>query len=824
VNSKLDHSKEAVAVYLNSVLERGLHYHRQGDLAHAEKDYREILDAAPMHADALHLLGVLSNQKQDHQTAIDLIVRAVQIFPDQPIFRCNLGNAYRDSGLYEQAIACYQKALQIKSDLIEAYINMGIAYQQLADLDRAASAYQKAIMLKPDSAEAYYNLGNTFKEQGLLDESISCYQRSATLNPMLVESYYNQANILEKQGRFDEAIACLKHCIHFKPDWAEAHSNLGNLLKQQGFLDAAISHCHKAIHLKPKLDVAHNNLGNALKDQGSFGKAIICYQKSLQIRPGNADACFNLGVAYAEADRMAEATECFQQATRLKPKFAEAHNYMGVVLAEQGRRDEAIDCIQKAIEIKPDYIDAYSYLIHQLQHTCNWRSLEIYTARLDELISRTSEGKPLFVEPPFISMTRHSDLDRQLTNSKRWCRKFTQPLQNVKPAFSFDTRRKEKHKLVIGYLSSDFHDHATAHLMLSLFKLHNRNQFNVHCYSYGPDDNSSYRQQIRSNCDQFIDLRDCSLVDAARRICADEVDILVDLKGHTKGARPGILACRPAPIQVHYLGYPGTTGADFIDYLITDRIVTPADHARYYSEKLVFMPHCYQVNDHQQEIGSRKWNRVALGLPEKGCVFSSFNLPYKIDPLMFNSWMRILEQVPNSVLWLFDGGETAKVNLQQEARGRGVNVDRLVFAKKVKKEDHLSRIQLADLALDTRIVNGHTTTSDSLWAGVPVVTLPGGHFASRVSASLLNAIGLSEMTTHNLDAYEQLAVRLASHPEELGNIKAKLSRNRLKKPLFDTPRFVRNLEKAYQEMWRIFIKGGDPQQFEVIEERKRDSR
>lgn len=816
----MDQSKEAEAAYLNSVLARGLHYHRQGNFAYAERDYREILNAAPMHADALHLLGVLSNQKHDHQTAIDLIVRAVQIIPDQPIFRCNLGNAYRDSGLYEHAIACYQKALQTKPDSIETHINLGIAYQQLGDLDQAASAYLKAIQLKPDSVEAYYNLGNTFKEQGLFDEAIDCYQRSASINPLLVEAFYNQANVLEKQGRFEEAIACLKQCIHFKPGWAEAHINLGNLLKQQGYLDAAISHYHKAIDLKPNLDSAHNNLGNALKDQGSFDKAIAFYQKALQICPGNADAYFNLGIAYAEADRKPEASECFQKATRLEPEFAEAHNYLGLVLAEQGRRDIAIDCIQKAIEIKPDYLEAYSYLIHHLQYTCNWPSMKIYSARLDELCSRTYGDEALFIEPPFIGIARHFDLDRHLTNAKKWCRKVAQPMQNAKPAFQFDHRRQEKQKLSIGYLSNDFHDHATAHLMLSLFKLHNRERFNVYCYSYGPEDNSSYRQQIQANCDQFIDIRSRSIVDAAGRINADEVDILVDLKGHTKAARLGILACRPAPIQVHYLGYPGTTGADFVDYLITDKIVTPIEHIPFYSENLVFMPHCYQVNDHQQKIAPHARSKEEFGLPTDSIVFSSFNLSYKIDPIMFDCWMRILSRVSHGVLWLLKGDDTAERNLRQEAASSGIDCRRLVFADKLAKPEHLARIRLTDLALDTRIVNGHTTTSDSLWAGVPVIILQGGHFASRVSASLLNAVGLSEMITHNLDAYEHLAVNLANYPDELRKIKAKLSRNRLKEPLFDTPRFVWNLEKAYQEMWRIFINGEKARQFEVLEERR----
>ena len=783
----------------------------------AEKNYREILDVMPENANALHLLGVLLNQVQDNLAAIDLISRAIQIVPDQPIFHNNLGNAYRDSDRCEQAIVCYQKALQIKPDLVETYINMGIAYHQLADLDRAASAYQKAIELKPNSAEAYYNLGNTLKEQRLFDEAVSCYRQATSLNPMLVEAFYNQANILEKQVRFDEAITCLKHCIQFKPDWAEAHNNLGNLSKQLGFIDDAIFYCQKAIQLKPELDEAHINLGNTYKDQGDLGKAIDCYQKALQIRPTNAAAHLNLGVTYAEADHTVGAIECFQKATRLNPQFAEAHNYMGVILAEKDRRDEAIDCFQKAIAINPDYAEAYSYLIHQLQHTCDWQRMSCFSERLDILIQRATDKAQSIIQPPFICMARNSDPVMNLTVAKTWSRKVGQPLQNVKLPFSFEIRRQKKPKLTIGYLSGDFHDHATAHLMLSLFGLHDREKFEIYCYSYGPEDNSRYRNQIREESDQFIDIRDCSHIDAARRIYEEEVDILVDLKGHTKGARLGILACRPAPIQVHYLGYPGTTGADFIDYLITDRMVTPEDHVPYYNEKLVFLPHCYQVNDDQQEIASRHWNRETLGLPNKSFVFSSFNFPYKIDPVMFDCWMQILQQVPNGVLWLFGDNENAIRNLRREAANSGVEPDRLVFAQKIEKAEHLSRLKCADLALDTRVVNGHTTTSDSLWAGVPVITLQGSHFASRVSSSLLHAVGLPELVTDGLEEYEKLAVRLALRPAELKAVRRKLNTNRLKEPLFDTARFTRNLERAYREMWRIFSEGRAPTQIEVVE-------
>ncbi|MGD8614033.1 MAG: tetratricopeptide repeat protein [Desulfobacterales bacterium] len=816
MESQTDHQRATSATQLASILQKGLNLHRQGDLKQAEQHYRQILDVSPMNADALHLLGVLSNQKQENNAAIDLITQAIQIFPHQPIYHNNLGNALRDCGRYREALDCYHKALQLKPDLIGTLINIGITYHQLADFQQAASAYRDVIALKPDSAEAYYNLGNTFKEQRRFDDAICCYQQAAALNPLLIEASYNLAAVLQKKGRFESAIAFLKRCIDVRPDWAEAHCNLGHLYVQRVLFDDAIGHYQEAIRLKPELDEAHNNLGNAFKDQGRFGEAIACYQRALRIRPFNTEVHSNLGVTYAAANRMAEALNCFQEAIQLNPRFAEAHNFMGLVLTEQGRRDQAIDCFQKAIDIKPNFAEAHSYLIHQLQYTCNWRQLKIYSEKLDNLFCKTVQENTRMVEPPFIGMTRQGDSRRHLQNSKAWSRKIAHPFQKVRQAFAFNTRLHKTQKLTIGYLSGDFHDHATAHLMQSMFGLHDREKFKIHCYSYGPEDHSHYRQQIVRQCDQFVDIRDLPTIDAARRIYADGVDILVDLKGHTQGARLGIPACRPAPLQVHYLGYPGTTGADFIDYFVTDKIVTPIEHAPFSSEKLVFLPHSYQVNDHRQKIAVRIPTKQEQGLPDRGRVFSSFNLPYKIDPLMFDCWMRILDQIPDSVLWLFDGGKAATKNLEREATRRGIDPQRLVFAEKLPKAEHLARLKLADLALDTRIINGHTTTSDSLWAGVPVITLLGDHFASRVSASLLSAVGLSELIVDHLDAYERLAVRLANQPDELQQIKTKLAANRLTEPLFDTHTFVGHLETAYQKMWRIFTAGDAPQQFEVI--------
>jgi protein O-GlcNAc transferase len=321
--------------------------------------------------------------------------------------------------------------------------------------------------------------------------------------------------------------------------------------------------------------------------------------------------------------------------------------------------------------------------------------------------------------------------------------------------------------------------------------------------------------RIEQDCDKFVDLLILDHAEAAKCIYQDQVDILVDLKGYTRGGRLEICALRPAPLQVRYLGLAGTTGADFFAYLITDRIVTPRDHAHYYSENFLYLPHCYQINDNSRAISDKDWKRADFGLSEGSFVFCSFNQGYKIEPVMFESWMKILRQVPESLLWLQGGNETAEMNLKGEAEKRGVSSSRLIFAERLSNEEHLGRLRLADLALDTRIVSGAATTSDALWAGVPVITLEGCNFASRMSSSILSAIGLSDLITHSLEAYEALAVRLARDPGELQAIGQRLAKNR--EPLFDTPRFTRNLERAYKEMWKLFVNGERPRQIEVVE-------
>ena len=724
---------------------------------------------------------------------------------------------YSRSGNFHQAEQVCNKILETQPDNADALHFLGIIQYQRGNYDSAIEYMEKALHLDPNVADAYYNLGNVFHDKGHLDDAIACYQKALKIDSNFADAYNNLGNALHDKGHFDDAIACYQKALKFDPNFADAYNNLGNALHNKGHFDDAIACYQKALKINPNFADAYNNLGNALHDKGHINGAITLYQKALELNPSCIDAYMSLGNILREKGYLDDAITCYQKALHVKPEFAEAYNNIGVAFMDEDNIDEAVRCFQKSLQLKPDSAETYSNLVYLLQQTCDWQKLDGVTVRLDGLTSKSLDTGIKPAESPFLSITRHTNPSLNFTVAKSWSLDIARAMSNVKMHFPFDDRTTGKTNIVIGYLSNEFRNHATAHLMLSLFGLHNRDEFKIFCYSYGKDDRSSYRVRIQNDCDKFVDLTSFNYTDAAKHIYEDQVDILVDLKGYSRGNRLAICALRPAPIQVSYLGFPGTTGADFIDYIITDKIVTPEEHAPYYSEKFVYLPHCYQVNDHTQPISNKAWRKKDFGLPENSFVFCSFNHPYKIDLVMFDVWMRILRQVPESVLWLLFKNKISENNLRREAEARGVQPERLIFGENLPKDEHLSRLRLADLSLDTRIVNGHATTSDALWAGVPVITLQGSHFASRVSSSLLSAIGLPKLIIHSLEEYEALAVGLAHNPVELQVIQQKLDKNRLVDPLFDTPRFVRNLESAYKEMWKIFSAGEAPRQIKVLE-------
>jgi protein O-GlcNAc transferase len=657
-----------------------------------------------------------------------------------------------------------------------------------------------------------------YHQAGQLNKAEEIYKRIIEVNPNHSESLHLLGVIASQAGKKDIAVKLINKAIQHNPGNSIYYYNLGNVLKEQDNLTEAVSSFQKALEINPNYTKAYNNMGTIFTKQGRFDEATSCFQKVLEINPNHAGANNNMANMLMDQHKPAEAIYYYQKALEINPDLAEAYHNLGNALKDQNRLTEALSSYQKALEINPDYAEAFSMLFHQFQRTCDWPRLKDMTARLDNFTLKALDSGVKTTEEPFANIMRCIDLPRHLAIARSWSRDIAKRMSSLKTHFHFDGRQLSKNKIIVGYLSNNFRDHALGQLILNLFGLHNRDEFEIICYSYGEDDGSHIRTQIEQNCDKFVDLINLSHADAARCIYEDQVDILVDLKGHTKGSRLEISAFRPTPVQARYLGLAGTTGADFFDYIITDRIVTPDDHAQYYSENFVYLPHCYQVNSYSQVTMNKDRKKSDFGLSEDSLVFCSFNQGCKIQPVMFNTWMNILRQVPKSVLWLQRENEITEKNLGREAESKGIKSTRLIFLEKLPKDQHLERLRLADVALDTQIVNGAATTSDALWAGAPVITLQGSSFASRMSSSILTAIGFPELITQTIGEYEQIAVDLGRNPERLQEIRQKIAKNRLVEPLFDTPRFARNLEKAYKEMWEIFVAGELPRRIEVVED------
>jgi predicted O-linked N-acetylglucosamine transferase (SPINDLY family) len=646
---------------------------------------------------------------------------------------------------------------------------------------------------------------------GRLPEAEVLYRQILHEQPSHADVLHLLGVIAHQKGRHDLAIAHISKAIELNAVVADFHNNLGAAYRASGKLEEAVTCYRRALALKPDYMDAHYNLGNALKILGRLEEAVACYRRALALQPDSVWALNNLGTALMSHDKLEEAVSCYRRALALQPDSAEAHYNLGTVLQSQGRGEESVAHFTLALSLKPDDAAAENQLMHQLQHLCEWNHLD----KLFEHQTSVVRAGPRSLLPPFTFLSIPSSPAEQLACAGNWVVSKLSDAVALRGNMGFCFARAPKERLCLGYLSSDFREHAMTYLFAELFELHDRASFEVSAYSFGPDDGSPLRKRIVHACDRFVNIAAVSFVDAARKIYEDGVDILIDFQGYTGAARTEIVALRPAPIQVNYLGYPGTMGADFIDYIITDRFITPPDQEPFFSEKFVYMPDCYQINDRRRKIGEAIPSRAECGLPDSGFVFCCFNHNSKITTTIFDVWMRLLKQVPASALWLLEPNSRAAVNLRREADARGVNPARMVFAPMLPVESHLARIRVADLFLDTLPYNAHTTASEALWVGLPVLTCAGETFASRVAGSLLKAIGVPELITNSLEDYEAKALSLAQNPSELVGLRRRLTENRLTAPLFDSKRFTRHLERAYQMMWENYLRGESPNRIEV---------
>ncbi|MBF0118061.1 MAG: tetratricopeptide repeat protein [Desulfobacterales bacterium] len=741
-------------------------------------------------ADSIHLIGVKEYQACNYDLAVKKIKEAISLNPTNPFYYNNLGIVLNAQGNTSIAIESFLKALRIKPNLHDSYYNLGISYSILKDFDKAIESYQKSIQINPKDIRVYNNLGIAYKLSGKLKEAIYCYEKAIEIKPDYIEALNNIGNALRECGRLDEALIHYQKIINIKSDSALVYNNIGNVYREKGDIKEGLLFYEKAIKYNPDFAEAYNNKGVILTEIGKNNEAIEYFKKAISCRSDYPEAYTNLGTVYKEIGNLGEALSLYKKAINLKSDFIEAYYNIGAINAANDNPEEAISWYRKAIDLRPSYGKAVFSLYHQLQHICAWDEMKDLEIKIDKFQN--------YDEEPFIHLARKPDAASNFNVAKSWSKAISNKVKSLKIPFNFQKRPK-KDKINIGYLSNDFRNHAVGHLVIPLFKNHNRNHFKIFCYSSGVDDKSHFRESISKSCDKFVDIRTLDNIEAAKCIYNDNIDILVDMMGYTTGTRSSISAFRPAPIQVSYLGFLGTTGSDFIDYIICDKIVTPEDHAKFYSEKFVYMPHSYQINNEYQEIAELDLKKEDFGLRKDSFVFCSFNQTYKIDSQIFDVWMKILREVEGSVLWLVKN-IFAEANLKKEAKKRGISEERIIFAEKLPLDKHLYRLKFADIALDTKIYNGGATTSNALWASVPVITIQGDHFPSRMTASALNAMGLTDLIAYSLDEYEKKAIFFAKNPLELAKLKDRLEHNKKTEPFFNSERFVKDLENAYHGM------------------------
>ena len=751
---------------------QGFALQQSGRLAEAEALYQQVLALEPNHFDALQLSGVIAAQTGDAARAAALLKRAVSVDPANPGAHYNLGYALEDLKDYTGAIASYDNAIRLQPGHVLAHNNRGIALGALKQYAAAVDSYERAIALAPNFAEAHHNRGVALAA-------------------------------LDRRG---EALAAFTRAVQLKPDYAEAFHSRALVNRALRHLQAARKDCDTALALRPSFAEAHNTLGAIDSDQHHPAAALTHYTQALALKPDYAEAHNNKGLALAALGEGAAALASFDTAIALSPDDAEAYHNRATTLNAFGRLEEALRDIDRARALNP----AYDYLagtrLFTKMRICDWHNFNSDVADISARILRGEKASPPF---PIAAFVESPAVQRRA--AEIWTQEECPADDSLGPI----VRPLGAGKIKLGYFSMDFRFHPVSLLTAGLFETHDRAAFEVIAFSFGPDTRDDTRKRIVAAFDRFIDVRGKSDREIAALSRELEIDIAIDLAGHTIDARSGIFAHRAAPIQCSYLGYPATMGAPYIDYLIADETVIPASHRPHYSEKIVCLP-SFQVNDRSRQISARMFTRAACGLPETGFVYCCFNNIFKFTPAVFDSWLRILTAVDGSSLFLFADTQAAMDNLRREAAQRGIDPARLVFGGRLGPADYAARFRVADLFLDTLPYNAGTTASDALWSGLPVLTRTGESFASRMAASLLKAIGMPELITSTAANYEALAIAIGGDPARLEALKAKLAAHRLTTPLFDVTQFTRHIETAYRRMTERHAAGLPPDHLFIV--------
>ena len=695
---------------------------------------------------------------------------------------------------------------------IHRLLTSALTSHQAGNLAAAESGYRRVLELASSHPDALRLLGVLCYQTGRMNEALKLLERAIDSAPDNVDALCNMGLVLSAEESYQKAEQVLRHAIRLDPQAPTSYNTLGGVLLAIGDLKQAVAAYRQATELAPAFVEGLVNLANALLLSGRPDLARSPCRRAISLAGELPEAHTLMGNVHASLDEKESAITSFRRACRLAPDQAESWCNLASALEADRKWDEALDCFDRAVALDPDLGPAISGGLLLRKSLLSWEDLDTWSARFSAGVKKGLPGLT-----PFIYLAEPSSARDQLDCARVWSQQIEKRVAPLRSRLSLEHPRVEREQITVGYFSHDFRRHPTAYTKVGLFENHDRSRFRVLGYCNGPDDGSSIRQRVVDSFDRFTDVTGWTPGDVARRIHADGVDILVDLKGHTRDAPTDLFALRPAPIQVNYKGYPGTIGGAFIDYIVADEFVIPPDQRDCYSEQVVYLPETYWVDDSRRTLPGTPPDREKLGLPTRGTVFCGFNNSYKIRPEVFDDWVAIVRDVPGSVLWIQNTNPDSSLadNLRLEAARRGLSADLLVLAPKLPLQDYLALMTVADLFLDTRPYNGHTTASDALWAGLPVLTLPGDTFASRVAGSMLRTLGLSELIATNRDDYRAIAIRLGRDVDERGRLRRRLEAAKNSTPLYDTARLTRHMELAYRTMYRNHLAGASPRGFRV---------
>lgn len=757
----------------------------QGNPAQAAKIYVQLLAKNPNNKDAQNGLRRLNSSKSNPALLIQTLYQ---------------------QGKFQQVVRAISALPTPQQNAPGVVTLLGASQMQLGNFKGAEDAFRKSLMLAPDKPASHNNLGLALRAQGRMTDAERAFRKALNLAPTYAEGWNSLGAVLQESGQISEALAAFTRATELNADNPEFLTNLGNMFQKTGDLTEAVNLYHRALKAHPRFAGAHFNLGLALKATGQLEASAEHYEKAISASPKFAAAYINLGNVLQSLGRLAQAETILKKAVDLAPKDANAQNSYGTLLQRLGRLDEAVAAYDAALRADDNHAMASAQRLHQMAHMCDFRAYADFADVTDTL------GIDGDAVPPLTLLAMEDHAERQLARASNYAQT---SFPDIAPLPQPPQSSQRPAKLRIGYFSADYRSHPVARLIAGTLKAHDRNRFELIGYSFGPNQKDALRDELSQEFSTFRDIRAISDSEAAQLVKGDKLDIAIDLTSYTQHSRTALFAKRLAPVQMNYLGYPGTSGAPFMDYIVVDPTLVPSTHRNHVSEALLSLPHCYQPNDNRRDVPKDSKTRAEHGLPEDALVLCCFNSTYKITPREFVIWMRVLEQVPNAVLWLLESNDWAQANLKAQAVKVGIASDRLVFAPRASNREHLARHQHADLFLDTFAYNAHTTGSDALWMGVPIVTLLGDQFAARVCGSLLKAVGLPELITDSEADYEALILALAQDPDRRAQLKTHLEGTRATAPLFDTEGYTRDLETGFDmahELWRA---GQAPQDIQV---------